>query len=69
MEHTETPARRLLSVEETACYLGLSQHTVYKMASQRRLPKTKIGGRLMFDRDELNAWIKTQTVMPLPHAS
>lgn len=56
---------RLLSVQETADYLGVSTQTIYKMSSQRRLPKTKIGGRLRFDLQQLNVWIREHTLMPI----
>jgi excisionase family DNA binding protein len=58
--------RRLLSIEETAGYTGLSIHTLYTMVSQRRIPYTKAGRRTLFDLALLDEWITKRTVMPRP---
>ena len=58
--------RRLLSIKEAAEYTGLSVHTLYTMVSQRRIPYVKAGRLTKFDLDLLDAWIKQNTVMPLP---
>ena len=48
----------LLSVDETAVFLGLSSNTIRKMANQGDLPKVKIGSRTLFDRDDLRAFVE-----------
>ena len=58
--------RRLLTVQEAAQYTGLSVHTIYTMASQKRIPYVKVGRLVKFDRETLDKWIKQQTVMPVP---
>jgi len=58
--------RRLLTIQETAQYTGLSVHTLYTMVSQRRIPYVKVGRLVKFDRTMLDQWIKQQTVMPMP---
>ena len=58
--------RRLLTVEEAAGYTGLSVHTLYTMVSQRRIPYVKVGRLTKFDVGLLDAWIKQNTVMPMP---
>ncbi len=57
---------RLLSIPEVARFLGISQHTLYTMVSQQRVPFVKVGRRVLFDPDHLNRWIKQSTVMPMP---
>jgi excisionase family DNA binding protein len=64
--NSESPIeRRLLTISETAQYIGLSVHTLYTMTSQRRIPFVKCGRLTKFDRETLDKWIKQQTVMPV----
>ena len=58
-------ARRLLDIKDVAVYTGLSIHTLYTMVSQRRIPYVKLGRLTKFDREQLDKWIKQQTVMPV----
>jgi excisionase family DNA binding protein len=44
-----TVGKRLLTVRETAEYLGLKVETVYKKARLRELPFVKVGRALRFD--------------------
>lgn len=57
--------RRLITIAEAAQYTGLSVHTLYTMTSQRRIPFVKVGRLTKFDREQLDKWIKQQTVMPV----
>lgn len=47
----------LLSVDETAVFLGLSSNTIRKLANQGDLLKVKIGTRTLFDPDDLRAFV------------
>lgn len=58
--------RRLLNIEQASQYTGLSVHTLYAMTSQRRIPHVKVGRLTKFDLEQLDKWIKQQTVMPVP---
>ena len=49
--------RRLITVKEASQYLSLSTETVYRMASLKKLPYIKVGGRLLFDVKALDRWI------------
>lgn len=49
--------KRLLTVEETAEYLGIAEQTVRNWASAGKLPKVRIHGCLRFDIRALDAWI------------
>ena len=66
MQHSNLKENRLLSIPEVARFLGISQHTLYTMVSQQRVPFVKVGRRVLFDPDHLNQWIKQSTVMPMP---
>ena len=63
---TKPIERRLLNIQEVADYTGLSVHTLYTMVSQRRIPYVKVGRLTKFDLQQLDAWIKQHTVMPMP---
>ena len=63
---TTINTNQLVSIQEVAHFLGVSVHTLYKMVSQRRIPYLKVGSRVKFDPLKLEAWIKQQTVMPMP---
>lgn len=58
--------KRLYGLPEAAEYLNLSPHTLYTMVSQRRIPFVKVGRLVKFDVGLLDAWIKQNTVMPMP---
>jgi len=60
---------RLITVKEVATYTGLSPDTLYTMVSQRRIPYVKVGRLTKFDLGLLDAWIKQNTVMPVPSKS
>ena len=49
---------RLLSVEETAKYLGVQKSTIYSWAWRRKIPSVKIGRRLLFDQEDLDRMIE-----------
>jgi excisionase family DNA binding protein len=49
--------RRLITAKEASEYLSLSINTVYRMASQKKLPYLKIGDRVLFDVKALDHWI------------
>lgn len=54
--------RRLITAKEAAQYLSLSTETVYRMASQKKLPYLKIGDRVLFDLKALDHWIEKRMV-------
>ena len=58
--------KRLLTIEEMAELTGLSIQTLYKMVNHRRIPYTKVGRLLRFDRHLIDEWLQDNTVMPMP---
>ncbi len=54
--------RRLITAKEASQYLSLSTDTIYQMASRKKLPYLKIGGRVLFDIKTLDHWIEKHTV-------
>ena len=49
---------RFLRVEEVANLLRCKRRTIYDMVEQERIPYRKVGGRLLFDVDEVIEWTK-----------
>ena len=47
-----------LRVEEVADLLRCKKRTIYDMVEQERIPYRKVGGRLLFDADEIIEWTK-----------
>lgn len=47
---------RMLSAAQAAAYLGVSPPTLARL----RLPVCRIGGRVLFDRRQLDAWADAQ---------
>ena len=66
MSRSDAPNKRFLDVREASDYLGLAESTLYTMANQRRIPFLKMGRRLKFDRKELERWIHSHSVDPVP---
>jgi len=54
--------RRLMTAKETSQYLSLSTDTIYRMASLKKLPYLKIGGRVLFDVKALDHWIEKHMI-------
>jgi excisionase family DNA binding protein len=50
----------LMTVKEAAGYLRLNYMTVYKLAQQRRLPVSKVGGNWRFSKELLDRWMAQQ---------
>ncbi len=54
-----------LSKKELAEYLGISVFTIDAWVSQRReIPFVRMGGRVLFDLEDVREWIETRKVYP-----
>ncbi len=51
---------KLLSIQETADRLSVSQKTVYRLINWGKLRKVKIGGATRISEDELNEYMEQQ---------
>lgn len=50
---------QFINVAEVAELLRRKPRTIYEMVAQERIPYRKVGGRLLFDIDEILAWTKS----------
>ncbi|MGE5444788.1 MAG: helix-turn-helix domain-containing protein [Ignavibacteriales bacterium] len=59
MEQNGTETRtKLLDTHSLGQYLGTSDWSVRNLKRKGKLPFVKIGRRIFYDRDEIDAWIK-----------
>lgn len=47
----------LMTVEDVASYLKVAVQSVYRWASQEKIPHLKVGGSLRFDPNEIQEWL------------
>jgi excisionase family DNA binding protein len=52
-----------LSLEETATYLGMGKTALYALAREGRMPAKKIGRKWIFEKVELDQWLRTARPM------
>lgn len=50
----------LMSLEELAKYIGVSNTTVYRYLKQKKLPAIKIGKLWKFRKEKIDAWLERQ---------
>lgn len=50
----------ILTLKEVAEYLKVNEKTVYRLASNKKLPCFKVGHSWRFKKEDLNQWIKYQ---------
>lgn len=49
--------RRTLEVKEVATYLGVSVDFIYKLCREGKIPKIKIGSRILFKIESIERWL------------
>lgn len=50
--------RKWFSVVQAAKYMGVSKESIYRRLKKKTIPSHRIGKLHVFDREELDAWIK-----------
>jgi len=55
---TESIQPEILTVEEVATYLKVTERSIYSLLSRREIPAFKVGGTWRFRRDEIEAWTR-----------
>lgn len=54
--------KETLTMDEAVVLTGYKKSFLYKLTSTKAIPHYKRGRKIVFDRDELNAWIKSNKV-------
>lgn len=57
-EQVESPSPGWLTAAEAATAIGTTVDGVYKLTQRTDIPHSRIGKKLMFDRRELDEWIR-----------
>lgn len=57
-------SQEVMTIEEAARYLDISESTLYKKVQAREIPYTKIGAALRFTKASIDAWLARNTVQP-----
>ena len=54
--------RQLINAEEVSQMLGIRRDSIYRWVSQKRIPSVKMGRATRFDLEEINKWIKENSI-------
>lgn len=52
----------ILTIREVADYLKVTERTIYRLAAAKQMPAFKIGGSWRFSRQDIDSWIKQQSM-------
>lgn len=55
-------AKTALTMEEAVFYTGFSKSQLYHLTSTKRIPHYKVGTRAVFDKTELDQWLRQNRV-------
>ena len=61
--------REVMDIREASDYLGVSRETLYKYASEMKIPAFKMGNRWKFKKTILDRWMERQSAQLEPRAS
>ncbi|WP_257266732.1 helix-turn-helix domain-containing protein [Endozoicomonas sp. ONNA2] len=54
----------ILTIKQVADYLQVNERTIYKLASEEKIPAFKVGGSWRFQRTAIETWIQQQSTQP-----
>ena len=52
----------ILTIREVADYLKVTERPIYRLAAAKQMPAFKIGGSWRFSRQDIDSWIKQQSM-------
>ena len=56
---------KLLTIDDVAELFKTSKSTIYRWVHKREIPFVKLGGKLLFSQDEIQEYIKKNSVSNL----
>jgi excisionase family DNA binding protein len=59
---TNTIEAEILTIKEISDYLKVTERTIYRLATAKQMPAFKIGGSWRFSRQDIDSWIKKQSL-------
>ncbi len=51
-----------ITVKQAAIILSIKEKTLYSLVTQGRIPHSRIGKMVRFDKDELDTWMRSKKV-------
>ncbi len=51
----------ILTVKQVASYLKVTERTIYRLATTKKIPAFKVGGAWRFSRADIDSWIRRQS--------
>lgn len=61
--------KNFITFSEAGKLLRLSRQTIHRFIARREIPSYKIGGRRLFDKEELVEWVKRHKDQSPPPSS
>lgn len=49
-----------MTVKNLADYIGASEHKIYELVRQKKIPHFKIGAKTVFRKEAIDQWIEQQ---------
>ena len=62
IENSLFNSKSILNIDEVSDFTGISKSTIYKLTSSREIPHYKKAKHLVFDREEISDWIKSNKI-------
>lgn len=59
-QRTESLKPEILTVEEVATYLKVTERSIYSLLARQEIPAFKVGGTWRFRVDEIEAWTRAR---------
>ena len=59
MTQQKSPLPEIMTVEEVASYLKVTERSIYNLLSRQTIPAFKVGGAWRFRRDEIEAMTRS----------
>jgi excisionase family DNA binding protein len=53
-----------LNIDELSDYIRFSKSHIYTLKSQNKIPYLKVVGKILFDKAEIEKWLKSKSVAP-----
>lgn len=61
MSENTTISQKFLNAKELAKYISLSVSYIYKLTSRNEIPFIKVGGKVLFEIEAIESWLKSNS--------
>lgn len=68
-EHLSSQGSALMNTEDVAAYLRTSVNAIHRLTGASAIPHAKLGGRCLFNKAEIDAWVAAHREGPPPSVS